>query len=260
MTNELKDVEVVSVGLVKNGAQRKPFFIVKSLEEGDQVAEEEQVVEEVEEVPEEVQVEQSLKDGLWGRFWSFLTGEAAEKAEAPVEEVQVEEVPVDEAPAEDVEKGLAAKIEALEKSAADMKAELAKAQETAEVEKNLRLDREYLEKADAYNAVGVAREELAKALRKADEAGIAEFIDGVLKAADAAMRQSGVYEEKGTSESDEDQPTVIAKTNAKAAELKAENPDLTDAEAFTLAFKMAGADKSEAEAYVAERQRKASRK
>lgn len=165
---------------------------------------------------------------------------------------------------EDLPPEVAEKLVVLAKAQAELKDKLEKAEATAQQEKGLRLQREYLEKALGYSAVPVAREEVAEILRKADEVS-EEFggkIAAILKSADSAMRQSGVFTEIGTSFGTEGEaPVLIQKAEAKAKELKAQDPKLSDAEAFAKAYKAVSAeDKAAAADYVAERQRAVGKK
>jgi len=297
MTTELSDIQVLSLGLVKHGANRKPFFIVKSLERGEgqgvdgppqgdggadvcvcpdcgheaahekgvpcaeiscpecgtemrggnAMAKEETIVQE-EEVLEEVQKEDAEEqESLLDKIKKLVT-------KASVEEVKEESEEV-------VEPDLTGQIEALQKAQEDLKQELVKARQIAEEERETRIQNEYLEKAVTFAAVGAPKEQIAKVLRACDEMGeeVAKTIEDILKTADAAMRQSGVYEEVGTAEVEES--GFMAGVEKMAKKLAEGDPKLSKAEAFAAAYKSMSAQDSEgAQEYVEERREATSRK
>ena len=240
MVAELSSVEVVTLGLVKLGANQKPFFIVKNLDGGEiemadkivkeEIVQEEVVQEETMETPETVSLLEKIKKLL-------ATKEPVVEVEEPV-----------------VEPDLAGQIETLQKAQEDLRQELVKARKIAEDERETRIWREYLEKADGFSAVGASKEQIAKVLQACDGMGeeVTKTISDILKTADEAMRQSGVYEEVGTAEVEES--GFIAKAEKVAGKLMEENVKLSKAEALAQAYKsVAAQDPDLAAEYVNER-------
>lgn len=161
------------------------------------------------------------------------------------------------------------RIEALEKAQDEARVALEKAakraedaEKVAQHERDLREQREFLEKAQGYAALPAKADELADYLRWAHGADPdkAEYIEGLLKAADGAMVESGVFNEVGTSATAGESP-FMTKVNQRAVEIRKSDVGLSEAEAFTQAFKEVGAsDRAAAENYVNERQQAAKRR
>ena len=161
------------------------------------------------------------------------------------------------------------RIEALEKAQDEARVELEKAakraedaEKVAQHERDLRERREYLERAQGYAALPAKADELAEYLRWAHGADPdkAEYIEDLLKAADGAMVASGVFNEIGTSATDDESP-FMTKVNQRAVEIRKSDADLSEAEAFTKAFKEVGAsDRAAAGNYVNERQQTTGRR
>ena len=161
-------------------------------------------------------------------------GERADKAEADVAELRKAKAvdpDSDEGFAELVKGMPAAQAEFLKAERAKRKAlesDVAKMRDTARAS-------EFLAKAKDYRHVPGKPEELAEALRKADDAGVLEVVERVLKAADAALEKAGLTKPIGSDQGGAgDDP--MAKVEAAAGELRKANPKLTREQAIAKAI------------------------
>lgn len=109
----------------------------------------------------------------------------------------------------------------------DQQAQIAKSELIAKTERDARLEREFISKAEALPAIPGERTDLAGLLRRASEVlskEDAEQLDTVLKAANAQLEQSDIFKSLGQGGGE----TTISKSiNTMAEELRKSNPALT---------------------------------
>lgn len=122
--------------------------------------------------------------------------------------------------------------EVVEKSQRDATEAIAKARQL-EVEKR---DREYTDIAKGFGPLTVKAEEFGPVLRKVadDHAEEASEIVRVLQSAAEAVKHANILKAQGADASD-DEGSAIAKLNAKAAEIRKSDSQLTKEQAFTKA-------------------------
>lgn len=295
--NELTDLDILTVGLVGKAANQRKYLLLKSLEEqedgGETVKEQEKVEKEERGETEKPSALDEIKTMLTTFFQRTKeeagdvakVGDVAKAARAALEALDgvqdgegvkavvaaLTKLAGGEPKEANVEKSASPdpRIEALEKAQDEARVALEKAakraedaEKVAQHERDLREKSEYLEKAQGYAALPAKADELAEYLRWAHGADPekAEYIEGLLKAADGAMIESGVFNEVGTSATADESP-FMAKVNQRAVEIRKSDAGLSEAEAFTKAFKEAGAsDPAAAKAYVNERQQTTGRR
>lgn len=159
-----------------------------------------------------------------------------DKAKKPVE-IDKSELPV-------------AVREALEKAEADNKAMAERVQKAedatkaaddiAKAERETRLTREFVTKAEGYRALVVKAEDFGPVLKEASEKltkASFEAIEQVLKAADAAIVQTDLFKEQGRAREGAKAEGAIAEATAAAEALRKADTKLTDAAAMQKAFK-----------------------
>jgi hypothetical protein len=225
--SKLFDVEVDTVGLVSEGANREHFFLLKSKGEDNTDSHKEDIMPEdtkdqkpnvdTEELEQQIdeKVGKSVMKFLRDAFGSFGKGEE----DTPPAEPQPEE----EAIQEQLDK-----IEKLQEAQDLMKQELEEAKEEARKEREAREKQEYLEKANTL-AMGlpVEAEALADdlvAIRKVD-AELADRFEALLSAVNEQQKEAGLFEEIGTTETPTEPNSVVEKIEAKAKE---EGKDIKD--------------------------------
>jgi hypothetical protein len=140
---------------------------------------------------------------------------------------------------------------ALEKAEADNKAmaeRLQKAEDAtkaaddlAKAERDTRLTREFVTKAEGYRALVLKAETFGPVLKEASEKLSKESfdaIDTVLKAADAAIAQTDLFKEQGRSrESANGSASAAAEVTKRAEELRKSDSKLTVGDAMSEVFK-----------------------
>jgi predicted transcriptional regulator len=100
----------------------------------------------------------------------------------------------------DLPPAVRARIEKLEKDAADKDSRLEKAEKMAKQERETRLIREFVEKAEQYDALSQDPLEFGPVLKSAHEAMSSEHFDALetlLKAANEQVRQGDLFKEQG---------------------------------------------------------------
>lgn len=137
--------------------------------------------------------------------------------------------PKDAESAAEIEKSLLAKADPAVRALIEKQsAEIAKANEIAKAEREQRLEREFVAKAETLPMLAEDRVALAGLLRRISDAVAPEDVaslEKVLKAANTAIAQSGLFSEVGTFGG---QTTVSKSVESAAAEIKKAHPDWTD--------------------------------
>lgn len=158
-------------------------------------------------------------------------GAQIEKAEEDINErdEQIAKMaPKDAESAEEIAKSMLAKADPAVRSLIEkQQAELAEVRKQAADEREARLTREYIAKAEDLSMVAEDKPSLASLLRAAAEKlepEQNETLEKVLKSADEALRQSGLFSEFGKSET---ASTVSKSVEGKAEELRKADPSLT---------------------------------
>lgn len=240
----LEDMRILTVGLVKRGANQENFFLLKSKTEDNNMSDETTNVEDQE--VETVDFEEILEEnpGLGQKFLKFLQEkfsseeEETEEVEAVDEEVEEPELEKADEPQTDPEPEPAPTVEipefvtdqlaALQKSNEAMRDELQKYQKQAEEERENRERQEYLEKAEAMSNLPEQPAKVADILHtlaKHDK-GMGEALETLLKAVDAQIAEAGFYGEYGTNLVPEE---TDAMKEAQERVQKGEAPTLVDA-------------------------------
>lgn len=114
--------------------------------------------------------------------------------------------------------------------------EIAKAHAVAKAERDARLEREYISKAEALPMLTESPAALADVLRSAADALTPEqntVLNTVLKAANEQITKSNLFSTMGTGGGE---TTVSKSVEAAKAEIKKSQPTLTDAQAEALAY------------------------
>lgn len=244
---QLSDLDVEAIGLVRRGANRKPFYFVKSAEGGiepmaDNHEEETFSLDELGEV-EEVdagwakKLVAALKGALAAKPEPVSAPEAAPEP-APVEQASDEE-------GEDFAEALeVAKREMAEKFAEELAAERKKREEFAEkfaAEQRLRRLREFSDMVgQEFSAlpVGEAEEFAADlmAIHDADEERYGRLVQ-VLKASQEAVKQGGLFEQYSSAQPAEHGEPFLAAVERIRQERYSDKPkDIGWAEAFNVAM------------------------
>ncbi len=171
-----------------------------------------------------------------------LTRQLADSRRDPARKADAEEIDKSELPP--------AVRAALDKAEADRdaaKAEVAKAQEDAKeageiakAERDARLTREYIAKAETLTALPIKKDEFGPVLKAAAEKLTKdEFdaIDTVLKAANEQIAKGDLFKSLGANGDGPKLEGAKATATAKAAELRKADPKLTEAAAMQQVFK-----------------------
>lgn len=129
-------------------------------------------------------------------------------------------------------KALAERVEKAEAATAE-------ADKLAKAERDARVTREFVTKAEAYKALVIKAEEFGPVLKSVAEKLTkeeAEAIDTVLKAADAQISASELFKEQGAGGRVPAADSALAEVQRKAEELKKSDPTLSDAKALEKAM------------------------
>ena len=255
--HKLVDVEVDTVGLVTDGANQETFFLLKSELESEGQLEQ---VKEVNDMPNE----QDVKKTDVEEVVETVETEAVETSETTVDEAsqdslskedvgllrrianlfksEPEEV-ADDTPADD---NLESKVAELQKAQDDLKAELAKAKEDAEKEREERVNQVYIEKANSYKSLPIKADEFATHFRVIAKTApeSVEWFEALLRAVDNQLQESDIFKETGNSEIKEEPDGIFEKAQALVNDEKAK--DLKEA--------LLSISADEAEAHVQKRQ------
>lgn len=119
-------------------------------------------------------------------------------------------------------------VELLKGVISDLKNEIASLKDTA-------LTNELMTVAKKYEPLGKKPEEIVESLKKAKQAGVYDELIDAYDSALSAQEASGIFGEIGKSRSGDqgaEGAEAIAKANAKVAELRKSNPNLTEAQAL----------------------------
>lgn len=112
------------------------------------------------------------------------------------------------------------------------------AETIAKAERSIRLEREFVSKAQTLDHLPITAEDFGIVLKSVAEAVDAETFEKVwqvLEAANAGMAQGGIFKEVGKSVStDADGPATLI--DKAAARIREQNPDLTEAQAIAKAI------------------------
>lgn len=125
-----------------------------------------------------------------------------------------------------------------EKAVAKARREVAELRKSLEAERNLRLDREYVEKARAYSSIPVPAEKMAGLMRSVAEraSGHAATLEQVLKACDTLAREGGLITKSLGRASGGGASSVGDEIEEVAASLMKADPKLSKAEAIAKAW------------------------
>jgi hypothetical protein len=230
---EISDMDVLTVGLVEQGAVGEEFFLLKAdadapEPEADGGSAWERVRQFVQEtVRQFLKSEAGETPGEEDDVSEEVVLETAQEEEVTQEETVVEVEPVEkqdtvaDAVAPEVTEALAE----LQKANDAMRQRLEKAEQVATAERDKRERREWLEKARAVSCVPVKADELAEQLHylaKTDDER-AEWWVAALKAVSEQLRDAGLFAEAGTSQTPDEGATLIEKAEALVKEGKAED-------------------------------------
>lgn len=137
---------------------------------------------------------------------------------------------------EEINKSLLAKADpALRSLIEKQQADLARTQEIAKAEREARLEREYLAKAEEMSALPTEKASLATLLRRVADSLTPEEnaeVEKMLRAANAQIAKSGLFGEFGKSAVSE----VESSVEAQAAELQKADPTLTKDQAIVKVY------------------------
>lgn len=116
----------------------------------------------------------------------------------------------------------------------EVRAQLAKTEAIANAEREARLQREYLAKAESYSHLpGLSKDELATVLRAVDgNPEVAEKLTTLLSAANASIAKSELFRERGSSAGNTGSGSAFAKMEQMAQALAKEDSSLTTAKAW----------------------------
>lgn len=129
--------------------------------------------------------------------------------------------------------------EANNKAMAKARAEVAELRKALDTERNLRLDREYLEKARSYSAIPMPAEKIGGLLRAVAEKAKdqAPVLEQVLKACDTLAREGGaITKSLGVANGSGGGGSVAVEVDEAAAALLKADPKLSKAEAVAKAW------------------------
>lgn len=178
--NLLTDMEIEKVSLVAKGANKKSFFLFKS-EQGEETA---------------------VSD---------------ENKEAKVADAEVVKEVVD-TPDNTATEELLKEVESLKKRAEQAEENLKKANELAEAEREVRIQKEYVEKASAFKHVPMETDKLANILRKSGD--LEEDLTELLKSVSKIVEESELLKETGTQK--QSFSSDVSALRARAAEIQKE--------------------------------------
>jgi hypothetical protein len=163
--------------------------------------------------------------------------EKVAKAEQDVE-VLKSQTPVEKTgdPDKDFEALIAKAEPALQEVLKAQRAELKQAQDIAKAERDARLNREYISKAEALPMISESKDDLAGLLRRAADALTPEDnekLEKVLKAANEQIAKGNLFSEFGSGGGE---TTISKSVEAMAAELRKADPSLTQELAITQVY------------------------
>lgn len=163
--------------------------------------------------------------------------EKAEERETELRDTLSKMAPKDEAAQEEINKSLLAKADPalralIEKQQADLKA----TEEIAKAEREQRLTREYISKAEALPMLSESKDDLAGLLRRVADSLPAEDVtkwETILKAANEQIAQGNLFASYGTGGGD---TTVSKSVEAKADEIMKADSSLTKEQAMVKVY------------------------
>ena len=224
MPTELFGVEVDSVGLVRKGANRRPFFLMK----GDNTMDQEEVLDTFEELS--TLPDDSLDRGAWNRAMDVIKGIVNNMVTPPVIQEEKSEPVVDNTDIKDLKVELAS----VAKAATTRAEEIEKAYQEKLEKAEQRI--EELEKAaEMVGIVPIAKSaqldaEMLYALKKSNKDAFTALV-GALEAKDKQLEEAGLWSEFGSA-LENGTTDYVQKTLAKAEttgksldEVIAEDPD-----------------------------------
>lgn len=229
---ELFNVDVETVGLVKRGANKKPWFLMKSDEEDRNMED----IQEQLQVLEELEQEEKVTHESWKKFVGvmkdlFTPAEVKPKPE-PKPEPEIDLDAVEKAHKEEIEKAqeeLVKAQEQLEEAKKEAQEALEKAAEMAEAKRKVEL-----EPIAKDNAIEV---ELLYRLEKADKE-VFDAVVQVFQAKESQIEEGKFFEEKGSSQPGESDPAE--KILKKAAELQENDSEMSPDKAIVEAVRELG--------------------
>ena len=178
----------------------------------------------------------------------------AEKATADLAEAKKAEAP-EPKPAVVDKSELAPEVRAaLEKAESDAKElgdRLAKAEETAKAERDVRLTRDFIAKADTYKGLPVEATKFGPVLKAISESVSEETyseLEKALNAADEGIVKGDLFKTIGA-DGEKTDNSAIDEVQRKAEEIRKADPKVSSADAFELAMK---SDRKLQERYLAE--------
>lgn len=190
-----------------------------------------EVVEYIDSLEEEVetlskQVEKSEQD---------LT---AKDEELAAKDEQIAKMrPADEEAEDEISKALLEKADPAVKALIEkQQADLKRVEEVAKAERDARLEREFISKAESMPMLNTDKTALGGLLRRISDAlsdEDAAEVEKILKAANAQITESNIFKSFGVGGAD---TTVSANVEAKAEEIRKANPDLTKEQAIAKAY------------------------
>lgn len=160
-----------------------------------------------------------------------------EKAEQDLQEKDDRIAKMQPTDPEAAEKEMLAKADpALRSLIEKQQAQVAQAQEIAKAERDARLEREFLAKAETMPMIAEDKAALGGLLRRISEALSAEdsaAVEKVLKSANEAISKSNIFKEFGTGGGE---TTISKSVEAKAEEIRKADPSLTFEQAVAKAY------------------------
>jgi hypothetical protein len=179
-------------------------------------------------LPEEVvQYIEALEDTVDEQAQALSAGDEADDLESALLEIEHEGLLDEDAVLAKADPEIRQLVEKAE-------ARAAAAEELAKTERNERLRREYIEKAQGFPMISTDTARLGEILKAVDEnldpADAAE-IHSLLAAANGALSESGLFQEIGSSVA-----KVAPRLESAAAEIRKANPDLTYEQAVAKAL------------------------
>jgi len=121
-------------------------------------------------------------------------------------------------------------VEKAEKDATEATAKAAAAEALAKEERDRRLDREYLAKAESFKFLGADTGELAPLLKSANATlGSEQYekLEGILRAADEQIRQGDLFKQMGTDQGGGEPTDALMEVTRKAEELRKSDDSLS---------------------------------
>lgn len=145
--------------------------------------------------------------------------------------------PKDDEAADAINKSLLAKADpAIRELIEKQQAEVREAQTIAKAERDARLEREYISKAETLPMINTDKASLGGLLRRISEALSTEDaaeVEKILRAANEQIEKSNLFDTLGSGGA---QTTVSASAEAKASEIRKAHPDLTPEQALAKAY------------------------